>query len=61
MKSDKYFRERSSSDDLLKKPTKLEPNRKSGKDRIVLDDEDEDVYRPEKESVFDYFDDEEDE
>ena len=58
MKSDKYFRDRGVSEDL-KKPTKLAPNRRSGKDRIVLDDEDEEIYRPEKESVFDYLDDEE--
>lgn len=57
MKSDRHFRERGSSEDL-KKPTKLAPNRKSGKDRIVLDDEDEEIYRPERESVFDYFEDE---
>lgn len=59
MKSDRHFRERGSSEDL-KKPIKLAPNRKSGKDRIVLDDEDEEIYRPERESVFDYFEDEDD-
>ena len=61
MKSDKHFRDKGSSDDLLKEPTRLEPNRKSGKDRIVFDEEEgEEIYRPEKESILDYFDDEED-
>ncbi|MDE6183610.1 MAG: hypothetical protein K2F53_04220 [Rikenellaceae bacterium] len=59
MKSNKDFRERHhSSDDLLKKPTRLEPNRKSGKERIIIDDDyDEDeLYQPKRESILDYFD-----
>ena len=61
MKSDKHFRDKGSSDDLLKKPTMLVHNRKSGNYRIVFDEEeDEEIYRPEKESILDYFDEEED-
>ncbi len=64
MKSNKDFREKyRSSDDLLKKPTRLEPNRKSGKERIIIDDDDyeEELYPPKRESILDYFDNDDEE
>lgn len=53
-------------DDVVRKPAKLEPARKSGKERHSLygeleDDDDELDYRGKRESVLDYFDDEEEE
>ncbi len=50
------------SEDAIRKPAKLEPVHKSGKERHSLydglDDEDEEPdYRSKRESVLDYFDD----
>ncbi len=64
MKTEKSFREHTSSDDQLRKAVKLSPIRKSGKERhafyneVELDDDDDALPRK-KESAFDYFDDEE--
>ena len=49
-------------DDAIRKPSKLDPIRKSGKERHSLydadNDEDEELdYRGKRESVLDYFDD----
>lgn len=68
MKSNRDFRPSDSFDkaDTLKRGTKLPPMKKSGKERHALyselEDEDPqaDYPMPKKESVFDYFDDEED-
>lgn len=54
-----------SPEDVMKKGTKLPPAKKSGKERYALyseleDEEDFDAPLQKKESVFDYFDDEED-
>ena len=54
------------SDDELRRGTKLAPGKKSGKERYAIydsDDEDDDMLygTAKKESVFDYFDDEEEE
>lgn len=64
MKSNKEFRgksDNSDSGDLMKKAMKLEPIKKSGKERHSLysdldDDEELDSYKK-RESVLDYFDD----
>ncbi len=54
-------------DDAIRKPAKLDPARKSGKERHSLydglgDDEDEELdYHAKRESVLDYFDDGEEE
>ena len=50
--------------DELRKAKRLEPMRKSGKERHALysnlrDEEDDEPIRPRRESAFDYFDDEE--
>lgn len=65
MKSNKMFHPNSGQDDVMRKAVKLAPMKKSGKDRHTMyngieDDEDEflDDYK-QKESVFDYYDDEE--
>ena len=67
MKNGRDFRNRdtnSYSEDLLKKATRLEPIKKSGKDKkVVIEDEDEDddiVYRPKRESILDFYDDRDD-
>ena len=68
MKAKKDFRERgvfNEADDTTRKATKLDPIRKSGKERRNygrMDDDDDDVaeYRTKRESAFDYFDDAED-
>lgn len=65
MKSGRDFQAKSanfSSEDLLRKATKLEPIKKSGKTkRVIVNDEDEDeellLYKGKKESVLDYYDD----
>lgn len=62
MKTQKGIREHDT--DELRKAKRLEPLRKSGKDRHTLynryDDEEEEEYlRPKRESAFDYLDDEE--
>lgn len=61
MKSNKGFRDNGvDQNDLMKKHMKLEPNKRSGKDRIVIEDEeDEEIYHPRKESILDYYDDNE--
>ena len=69
MKSNKEFRGKGNaadSGDSIRRAQKLEPIRKSGKERHALygkfhEDEEEDDYSDykRKESVFDYFDDEE--
>lgn len=66
MKSTKDFRSHGNgrSDDELRRGTKLAPAKKSGKERYSIydsDDEDDDMSygTAKKESVFDYFDDEE--
>lgn len=68
MKSQKGFKDHApDNDDVIRKPAKLEPARKSGKERHSLYDfddvdelEDEYGYRK-RESVLDYFDDGEEE
>ena len=50
--------------DALRKATRLDPIRKSGKERHTLygllrEEEEEEPIRPRRESAFDYFDDEE--
>lgn len=68
MKSKRDFRERgvfNEADDTTRKATKLDPIRKSGKERRNygrMDDDDDDgmEYRTKRESAFDYFDDTED-
>ncbi|MDE7123652.1 MAG: hypothetical protein K2N93_05000 [Alistipes sp.] len=50
--------------DALRKATRLDPIRKSGKERHALygllrEEEEEEPIRPRRESAFDYFDDEE--
>lgn len=71
MKSTQKFRTTAddfASEDLLKKPAKLEPIKKSGKEKraiySTLDDEEEDeeyLMLRKKDSILDYFDDGEDE
>lgn len=72
MKSQKGFKatgHTSDADDAIRKPAKLDPIRKSGKEKHSLygsfddeEDELEEEYAPrKKESVLDYFDDGEDE
>lgn len=62
MKSQKDFRSPDSADNL-RKAAKLEPIKKSGKERHKLfnndndDLDDEEYIKPKKESVLDYFDD----
>lgn len=63
MKSNKDLRPapaHNKSDELLKKPVKLNPIKKSGKDRILIDEEEEtdDIPYKKRESILDYFDDE---
>jgi hypothetical protein len=64
MKVQKGFR--TSDDDMLRKPAKLAPALKSGKERHSMydfddqDSEDEDFGYPKRESILDYFDDGED-
>ena len=68
MKSNRDFRTGDNFDkaDTLKKGTKLPPMKKSGKERHTLyselEEEDDDIayHMPKKESVFDYFDEDED-
>ena len=70
MKTEKHFRSQAdngrNTEDLIRKAAKLEPIRKSGKERHALyselDDEDPELesYRA-KESILDYFDDGEEE
>ena len=62
MKKGRDFRVKnmvSTPEDLLRKAAKLEPIKKSGKDRIRIDDEDEEEldYRVKRESILDYYDD----
>ncbi|MEG1607032.1 MAG: hypothetical protein RR931_01980 [Mucinivorans sp.] len=68
MKSTKDFRSQDAAADTLRRASKLEPNRKSGKDKHHIykdiDPEDDEDYelnslRP-RESVLDYMDDQED-
>ncbi|MDE7006027.1 hypothetical protein [uncultured Alistipes sp.] len=60
MKTDKGVRTRDT--DELRKAKRLEPLHKSGKERHALyssmDDEDDDLPRPKRESALDYFDEE---
>ena len=56
MKSDKYPLDRGSRDDLQKRPARLEPGGRGGRGRIVIDD-DEQITCPRRESILDYFDD----
>ncbi|MDY3979081.1 MAG: hypothetical protein SOZ00_03580 [Tidjanibacter sp.] len=63
MKEKNFRKAADSSEEFTKRPAKLEPIRKSGKERHTLydndfDDEDDELLnlRP-KESVYDYFDD----
>lgn len=63
MKTQKGFRNLDHADEL-RKAKRLEPMHKSGKERHVLyqrvDDDDETLlFRPHRESAFDYFDEEE--
>lgn len=68
MKSVKDFRTTDSFDsgDVIKRATKLAPNKKSGKERHALysrleqDDDEIDDYHAKRESVLDYLDDDED-
>lgn len=65
MKSKNDFRRErgvfNEADDTLRKATKLDPMRRSGKERRnygPMDDDDEDVsYSPPRESAYDYFED----
>ena len=66
MKSTQKFRstaEGFGADDLLKKPAKLEPIKKSGKEKRTIysalqdDDDDELLTLHKRESILDYFDD----
>lgn len=66
MKSVKDFRIKSGaydSADFGKRATKLPPMKKSGKDRITFDQDDDELYDTgltKRESILDYYDDEED-
>lgn len=67
MKSTKDFRSRDAANDYVRKAAKLEPIKKSGKEKHNLyngggnDDDDEEFdLKPKRESVFDYLDDDED-
>lgn len=66
MKSTKDFRGQDSANDYIRKAAKLEPIKKSGKEKHQLykvdddvDEDDEFLSKPKRESVFDYIDDEE--
>lgn len=61
MKSTKDFRAPSASEDSIRKAMKLEPIKKSGKERhhlfSELDEDDDQIEYIKRESVLDYFDD----
>ena len=63
MKSTKDFSKGSASEDALRRAAKLDPMKRSGKERHQLykslseDDPEEEEYRPVRESVLDYLDD----
>lgn len=68
MKSNKDFAKKSASEDALRRAAKLDPIKRSGKERHQLfkslndghsDEEEAEDYRPARESVLDYMDDEE--
>lgn len=68
MKSTRDFRSQDAANDYVRKAAKLEPMKKSGKEKHNLynggghDDDEDDEFdlKPKRESVFDYLDDDED-
>lgn len=59
MKTQKGIREHEA--DELRKAKRLEPMRKSGKERRSIDEEEEEELMPRRESVLDYLDDQDEE